>query len=96
MLDKSLLSEMSQPIIHAIIITFVLTGYYVIITVALFEYSCIVLTIVLACRDGRLGADRSSIATCSAGGTGAGLAVPRLLLENPDDTKRHTGWWMVG
>ncbi len=51
---------------------------------------CIVFTIILAFSDVWLGGGRTSIAISSIGGTGASLAVPSLLLENPNNNKQHT------
>lgn len=46
--------------------------------------------IILTFSDGRRRAGRTTIAIASSGGTGAGLAGPRLLLENPDNNKEDT------
>lgn len=59
-------------------------------------YSCyifmtcyIIFIIILAFSDGRW-AGRTTITIGSSGGTGAGLAGPCLLLENPDNNKEDT------
>lgn len=84
--SEMFLKQKSPTVIHAIN-TFVLTAHHVITALAQIG-SGIVFTIVLSCSGGRLGARRTSIAIGSTDGTGAGLAGPHLLLENPDENKQ--------
>lgn len=48
---------------------------------------CQVFPIILTCSDWCLVAGRTGIAVGSAGGAGASLPGPSLLLENPDNNK---------